>query len=155
MNHDGGRKPGRARRWWLTRVRSAGEAVQGEGGGERGESSIQMAIVFPFVLLVTVAVVQASMWVYARNIALTAAREGVAAARVYQTPEGAGAAQATETLGRIAGDSLAGRSVSTTGSSATEVRVTVTGRALSLIPGLSGLSVSQSASAPRERWTTP
>ncbi|GHD79804.1 TadE family protein [Streptomyces goshikiensis] len=155
MNHDGGRKPGRARRWWLTRVRSAGETVQGDGGGERGESSIQMAIVFPFILLVTVAVVQASMWVYARNIALTAAREGVAAARVYQAPEGAGAAQATETLGRIAGDSLAGRSVSTTGSSATEVRVTVTGRALSLIPGLSGLSVSQSASAPRERWTTP
>ncbi|MFD3556889.1 TadE family protein [Streptomyces goshikiensis] len=135
------------------RVPGADEATQ--GGGDRGESSIQMAIVFPFILLVTVAVVQASMWVYARNIALTAAREGVAAARVYQAPEGAGAARATETLGRIAGDSLAGSSVSTTGSSATEVRVTVTGQALSLMPGLSGLSVSQSASAPRERWTTP
>ncbi|MFI9187636.1 TadE family protein [Streptomyces goshikiensis] len=114
-----------------------------------------MAIVFPFILLVTVAVVQASMWVYARNIALTAAREGVAAVRTYQAPEGAGVARATEALGRIAGDGLGGSSVSTTGSSATEVRVTVTGQALSLIPGLSGLSVSQSASAPRERWTTP
>ncbi|WP_405681211.1 MULTISPECIES: TadE/TadG family type IV pilus assembly protein [unclassified Streptomyces] len=127
----------------------------GRGWRDRGESSIQMAIVFPFVILVTVAVVQASMWVYARNIALTAAREGVAAARTYQAPEGAGAARAQETLGRIAGDSLRGPSVSTAGSSATDVRVTVTGSAPSMLPGLSGLSVTQSASAPRERWTTP
>ncbi|MGW6859182.1 TadE/TadG family type IV pilus assembly protein [Streptomyces xanthophaeus] len=122
---------------------------------DRGEASIQMAIVFPFVILVTVAVVQASMWFFARNIALTAAREGVAAARTYQSPEGAGAARARETLGRIAGDSLTGTTVSTAGSTATEVRVTVTGTAPSLIPGVSGLSVSQSAGAPRERWTTP
>ncbi|MFE6848795.1 TadE/TadG family type IV pilus assembly protein [Streptomyces sp. NPDC057686] len=132
----------------------------GERGGrrdwrERGESSIQMAIVFPFVILVTVAVVQAAMWVHARNIALTAAREGVAAARTYQAPEGAGAARASETLGRIAGDSLRGSTVSTAGSSATEVSVTVTGSAPSMMPGISGLSISQSASAPRERWTTP
>lgn len=123
--------------------------------GERGEASIQMAIVFPFVILVTVAVVQASMWFFARNIALTAAREGVAAARVYQAPEDAGAARARETLSRIAGYSLTQSTVSTSGSSATEVRVTVTGTAPSLIPGLSGLGVSQSAGAPRERWTTP
>ncbi|WP_331726203.1 TadE family protein [Streptomyces sp. NBC_01276] len=122
---------------------------------DRGEASIQMAIVFPFVILITVAVVQASMWVFARNIALTAAREGVAAARTYQAPEGAGAARARETLDRIAGDSLGQATVSTSGSTATEVRVTVTGQAPSLIPGLSGLSVSQSAGAPRERWTTP
>ncbi|MFJ9080092.1 TadE/TadG family type IV pilus assembly protein [Streptomyces sp. NPDC102278] len=127
----------------------------GRGGKDRGESSIQMAIVFPIVLLVTICVVQAAMWFFARNIALTAAREGVAAARVYQSPEGAGAARARETLGRIAGDSLTGTTVSTSGSSATEVRVTVTGHAPSMIPGLSGLSVSQSAGAPRERWTTP
>lgn len=122
---------------------------------DRGESSIQMAIVFPFVILVTVAVVQAAMWVHARNIALTAAREGVAAARTYQSSEGAGAARAREALGRIAGDSLRGPSVSTAGTSATAVTVTVTGSAPSMLPGLSGLSVSQSASAPRERWTTP
>ncbi|MFF4371484.1 TadE family protein [Streptomyces sp. NPDC001594] len=125
------------------------------GFRDRGEASIQMAIVFPFVILVTVAVVQAAMWFYARNIALTAAREGVAAARVYQAPEESGAARARETLGRIAGDSLASSTVSTAGSNGAEVRVTVTGLAPSLIPGVSGLSVSQSAGAPRERWTTP
>ncbi|MFF3214154.1 TadE/TadG family type IV pilus assembly protein [Streptomyces sp. NPDC002886] len=120
--------------------------------GDRGEASLSTAIVFPFVVLVTVAVVQASMWIYARNIALTAAREGVAAARTYQAPEGAGAARARETLGRIAGSSLTQSAVSTSGSSAAQVRVTVTGLAPSLIPGIAGLSVSQSAGAPRERW---
>ncbi|MFD9535045.1 TadE/TadG family type IV pilus assembly protein [Streptomyces sp. NPDC060010] len=137
-----------------TRCGSAPEAEE-VTAGDRGESSIQMAIVFPIVLLVTICVVQAAMWFFARNIALTAAREGVAAARVYQSPEGAGAARARETLGRIAGDSLTGTTVSTSGSSATEVRVTVTGHAPSMIPGIAGLSVSQSAGAPRERWTTP
>lgn len=140
--------------------KSRGERWQRSGervrwGDDRGESSIQMAIVFPFVILVTVAVVQASMWVHARNIALTAAREGVAAARTYQSPDDAGAARARETLGRIAGDSLRGPAVTTAGSTATDVRVTVTGSAPSMLPGLSGLSVAQSASAPRERWTTP
>lgn len=113
-----------------------------------------MAIVFPVVILVTIAVVQAAMWVHARNIALTAAREGVAAARVYQAPDSAGTARARETLQRIAGDSLTATAV-TSGGSTTEVRVTVTGSAPSLIPGVSGLSVSQSAGAPRERWTSP
>ncbi|MFE5771356.1 TadE/TadG family type IV pilus assembly protein [Streptomyces sp. NPDC056485] len=123
--------------------------------GGQGEASIQMAIIFPVVILVTVAVVQAAMWVHARSIALTAAREGVAAARVYQAPDSAGAARARETLDRIAGDSLITTAVSTSASSAADVRVTVTGRAPSLIPGVGGLSVSQSAGAPRERWTTP
>lgn len=66
------------------------------GHGDRGESSIQMAIVFPFVIVLTVAVVQAAMWFHARNVALTAAREGVAAARTYQSPESAGAARARD-----------------------------------------------------------
>ncbi|MER6443629.1 TadE family protein [Streptomyces venezuelae] len=127
----------------------------GDAGGDRGESSIQMAIVFPFVIALTVIVVQASMWIHARSVALTAAREGVAAARTYQSPEGAGAARARETLDRIAGGSLNASTVSTEGSTATDVRVTVTGSAPSMLPGLSGLSVSQSASAPRERWTNP
>ncbi len=134
-------KPGRRRHRWRL--------------GDRGEASIQMAIVFPFVIILTVTVVQAAMWFHARSVALTAAREGVAAARVYQAGDGDGAARAQETAARIGADSLLGAQVSTAGSSATDVRITVTGTAPSLLPGISGLQVSQSASAPRERWTTP
>ncbi|GAA3785627.1 TadE/TadG family type IV pilus assembly protein [Streptomyces chiangmaiensis] len=119
---------------------------------DRGDTSIQMAIVFPFVLLATVAVIQASMWYYARQIALTAAREGLTVARAYQSSPAAGATQAREVLGRTAGDSLRGYSVSVS-SNGQRVRVQVSGTALSMIPGVSGLQVSQSASGPVERWT--
>ncbi|MFB8026854.1 TadE family protein [Streptomyces sp. NPDC055990] len=123
--------------------------------GDRGESSIQMAIVFPFVILLTITAVQVGMQYYARNIALTAAREGVSAGRVHQASPGEGAARARETLGRIAGDSLRGAGVSTAGSSGETMKVTVTGRAVSLVPGIPGLLISQSATGARERWTTP
>ncbi|MFD7283660.1 TadE family protein [Streptomyces sp. NPDC059862] len=122
---------------------------------DRGDASIQMAIVYPFVLLATIAVIQASMWYYARSIALTAAREGLTAARAYQASPADGTAKAQEVLGRSAGDSLLGYSVSTTGSTAERVRVQVTGTAQSMIPGVAGLRVSQSASGPVERWTVP
>ncbi|MFF0735952.1 TadE family protein [Streptomyces chartreusis] len=120
--------------------------------GDRGETSIQMAIVYPFVLLATVAVVQACLWFYARQIALTAAREGVTTARAYESSPGEGAAQARTVLARTAGDSLAGYSVSVS-SDGQRVRVEVSGTALSMIPGMPGLQITQSASGPVERWT--
>ncbi|MFI1508205.1 TadE/TadG family type IV pilus assembly protein [Streptomyces sp. NPDC020597] len=119
---------------------------------DRGETSLQMAIIFPFVLLATVAVIQACMWYYARQIALTAAREGLAAARSYHSSPADGAARTREVLARTAGDSLLGYSISA-GSDGQRVRVQVSGTAMSMIPGISGLQVTQSASGPVERWT--
>ncbi|MEU3795954.1 TadE family protein [Streptomyces fructofermentans] len=118
---------------------------------DRGDTSIQMAIVFPFVLLATVAVIQASMWYYARQIALTAAREGLTTARAYQSSPAHGAARARDVLERVAGDSLRGYSV-TVNSSGQRIQVQVTGTAMSMIPGMD-LQVTQSASGPVERWT--
>jgi Flp pilus assembly protein TadG len=118
---------------------------------DRGDASIQMAIVYPFVLLATIAVIQASMWYYARQIALTAAREGVTAARAYRAGPGDGTARAREVLGRTAGDSLRSPSV-TAGSDGERVRVQVSGIAQSMIPGVPGLTITQSASGPVERW---
>ncbi|MGW7570796.1 TadE/TadG family type IV pilus assembly protein [Streptomyces tendae] len=119
-----------------------------------GDTSIQMAIIFPFVLIATVAVIQASMWFYARQIALTAAREGLTAARAYQSSPAEGTAQAQDVLRRTAGDSLRGYSVAAS-SDGQRVRVQVTGTALSMIPGVPGLRITQSASGPLERWTVP
>ncbi|MGW3667449.1 TadE family protein [Streptomyces sp. NPDC005141] len=121
---------------------------------DRGDASIQMAIVFPFVLLATIAVIQTSMWYYARQIALTAAREGAGAARAYQAGPGDGAARAQDVLTRTAGDSLRGYTV-TAGSNGQRVRVQVSGTAMSMIPGVAGLQVTQSASGAVERWTVP
>ncbi|WP_455362586.1 TadE/TadG family type IV pilus assembly protein [Streptomyces sp. SYSU K21746] len=136
--------PERLKDWWQGR----------RWRGDRGDTSIQMAIIFPFVLLATVAVIQASMWYYARQIALTAAREGLTAARAYQSSPADGSAQARDVLGRVAGDSLRGYSV-VASSDGQRVRVQVSGTAMSMIPGVSGLQVTQSASGPVERWTVP
>jgi hypothetical protein len=114
-----------------------------------------MAIVFPFVLLAAIAVIQASMWYYARQIALTAAREGLSAARSYQASPADGATRAQDVLSRTAGDSLRGASVSTAGSNGQRVRVQVSGIAQSMLPGVPGLRITQSASGAVERWTVP
>ncbi|MEU5194514.1 TadE family protein [Streptomyces scabiei] len=137
-------RPKRLEDWWRGR----------RWRDDRGDTSIQMAIVFPFVLLATVAVIQASMWYYARQIALTAAREGATAARAYQSGPADGAARARSVLERTAGDSLRGYSVAAS-SNGQRVRVEVTGTAMSMIPGISGLQVTQSASGAVERWTVP
>ncbi|MGV9248714.1 TadE/TadG family type IV pilus assembly protein [Streptomyces sp. NPDC003710] len=133
--------PERLTDWWQAR----------RWRDDRGDTSIQMAIIFPFVLLATVAVIQASMWYYARQIALTAAREGANAARSYQSSPADGAAQARNVLGRTAGDSLSGYSVSAS-SDGQRVRIQVSGTALSMIPGVPGLHITQSASGPVERF---
>jgi len=134
--------PARLTRWW-----------QGERWREdRGDTSLQMAITFPFVLLATLAVLQACLWYYARQIALTAAREGATAARTYQSSPADGAAQARSVLGRTAGDSLHGYRVTASGTGQ-RVRIEVSGTALSMIPGVPGLQIKQSASGTVERWT--
>ncbi|MBQ0887839.1 pilus assembly protein [Streptomyces sp. RM72] len=132
---------GRLQDWWRRRRRS----------DDRGDASIQMAIVYPFVLLAAIAVIQASMWYYARQIALTAAREGVTAARAYQAGPADGTARARQVLGRTAGDSLRSLSVSAR-SDGERVRVQVSGTTQSMIPGIEGLAITQSASGPVERW---
>ncbi|CAM5560378.1 hypothetical protein STENM36S_00019 [Streptomyces tendae] len=130
--------------WWRGRRRA----------DDRGDASIQMAIVYPFVLLAAIAVIQASMWYYARQIALTAAREGVTAARAYQAGPADGTARARQVLDRTAGDSLRSTSVRA-GSDGERVRVQVSGTTQSIIPGIKGLAITQSASGPVERWVQP
>jgi hypothetical protein len=111
-----------------------------------------MAVVFPLVILVTIMIVQAGMWYYARDIALAAARSGVAAGRGYQQSPQAGQQRADEVLAQTAGTSLLD-SHAATSATAERLTITVTGRAPSLLPFFGGISISQSASGPREHWT--
>ncbi|MGW2027763.1 TadE family protein [Streptomyces decoyicus] len=133
------RSRGRGGRWWRQ---------------DRGDASVQMALVMPAVLLLTLAVVQAGLWLVARGIALTAAREGVSAARTYQAGPGAGTDRARTVLNHTAGDLLQATSVNSS-STGERVHVEVSGRTLSLIPGVAGLQITQSANGTAERFTTP
>lgn len=117
--------------------------------------SLELAILFPVVLLLVFAIVQFGLWFHARSLALVAAQEGVTAARTYQADPGAGEARARAFLGEHADDgTLTDITVTTTGTTARQVRIQVQGRALSLLPGAPGILVTQSAEAPIERFTT-
>ena len=122
--------------------------------GERGSVTLEVSILAPVLLLVVFTIIQVGLWSYARSLALGAAQEGVAAGRAYGAPAEAGRARALSFLDATAGDSLVG-SVVTASATAATLRVEVTGRALSVLPGVPGLPVRQRAEGPIERFTAP
>ncbi len=121
---------------------------------ERGSATLEVAILAPVLLLVVFTIIQVGLWSYARSLALGAAQEGVAAGTAYRAPEQAGRHRAQEFLDATAGDSLRGSSV-TAVASPTSLRIEVTGRALSVLPGVPGLPVRQRAEGSIERYTAP
>jgi len=121
--------------------------------GEAGSATLEVAILGPALLVLIFVVVQAGLWFYARSLALAAATEGVTAGRAYHAAPDAGLARARAFIADHAGDSLLAASVSDAGSDATTVRVQVSGQALSVLAGIGGWRVTQSAQAPRERFT--
>ncbi len=131
-----GRRAGVGRRW----------------SGERGAASLELAVIFPVVLLLVMTLIQAALWFYARSVALGAAQEGAREGRVQPASTARAETAAEDFLDQTASDLLTGREVTVTGSPAS-IEVTVSGTSLSLVPGLSGWSVTQSAVGPVERPT--
>lgn len=118
---------------------------------DRGSSPVEFAIIALPMILLTFAVIQTGLIFFAQSIALGAATQGVNAARGYQSSAAAGEARATNFLS-AAGAGLENQQVTVT-RTATEVRVTVTGRAITVLPGLTW-TISKSAHGPVERPTT-
>ncbi|AWN31788.1 hypothetical protein DKG71_00175 [Streptomyces sp. NEAU-S7GS2] len=114
-----------------------------------------MAIIFPVFILFVISVVQVIMWGNARAVAQVAAREGVAAARLYKASPAQGSARAEDALARLSGGNLSSWQVSTGQSTAQRVHIRVTGQAMSLLPGIPNFPVDEAASGTVERWTTP
>lgn len=127
---------------------------RGQGRDQRGAGSLELALLFPLVMLFIFGVIQAAMLFHARNVALAAAQVGVREARVEVSTADAGREAASEFLADAGNDVVEGARVSAT-RDAEEATVTVTGRSISVIPGLPGFEISQSASAPVERFTGP
>lgn len=122
--------------------------------GARGSVTVEVAVLAPVLLLVVFTIVQVGLWSYARSLALGAAQEGVAAGRAYRAPAEAGRLRAVQFLARAAGDSLLDARVVARTTPAS-LQVEVTGRALSVLPGIPGLPVRQHAQGPIERVTQP
>lgn len=114
---------------------------------------MELAALALVILMLAFSVIQVGFYYHARKVAQSAARHGVEAGRQYGAGQEDGVTQAQDYLGRYGG-SVRGAQISSAGSTADEIRITVTGSVATLVPGLE-LTVTQYADAPNERWTTP
>jgi Flp pilus assembly protein TadG len=132
---------------------SPGGRPAAPGRGDRGSASLEIVVLFPAVLALVFGLLQGALWLHARALAGAAAQEGVRAARAETgTPE-TGRAQAADLIADAGGgDVLLGAQVQVTADAA-RVQVVVTGTSVSLLPGIAGLRVEQSAAGPVERFT--
>lgn len=120
--------------------------------GERGSASLELAVVFPAVMALMFLIVQAGIYFHARTLALTAAQEGLRAASALTGTADQGTAKATSFLDRTADGWVVNRGVASA-RTPTTATITITGRSISLIPGLPGLPITQKATGPVERPT--
>lgn len=123
---------------------------------DAGVASLELVVIFPVLLLVLFGVFQGALYFHGRNVLLAAAEQGVRAARVdAQNNRAATAvAQARQFLldtGEL--NNLTGLTITPT-VDGEQVRLTITARTVSLLPGVPGPQVSQTAAGSIERFTS-
>lgn len=116
---------------------------------DKGSVSVELVLATPLLLLLLMAAVQFAIWQHASHMARAAANDGVQTARAYGSSAAAGSADASAVLVSLSGGVLEDPQVSASRDTTT-ASVTVTGRAASVIPGLS-LPVAVTVTAPVER----
>jgi len=119
---------------------------------DEGSASIELVILFPALLLLVTALVQYGLWFHASSVALAAAQDGVAAARTHNAALDDGRIAALAFVNSSGGDTLLGATASASAPSVAQVQVVVSGRSLSVVPGMTGPAVSKSAAGPVERF---
>ena len=120
-------------------------------GDDGGTTSITFVMVFPVILTLVLIVVQGGLWWWARDVALTAAREGASEARSYQSTPQQGARQADIVLEQF-GTGLHVRPSKEQPVAHAEVKVTVYVQAQSVLPFVSGAWITSAVTSPKETW---
>lgn len=120
-------------------------------GLQRGLSnSVQWAVLFPAVLLCTLGIIQAGVWVHGRNVAIEAANTAADLSRSLGADDGA-AQSAAQRIAAVGGLSDVNLRIER---GATEVNVTFTGR-IPMFFDVGLGAITEQAHAPVERVTTP
>jgi Flp pilus assembly protein TadG len=117
---------------------------------ERGASAIEMAIVAPSFLLFIFVIIEVALWMHARDVAMAAAREGVAELRVVDPEDSPrtwerAVEQSAEQSARDLGDVQNPEADAEYDQDTERVTVTVSGGVIDLIPGWD-ITVSGTAS---------
>lgn len=129
-----------------------GAARGTRAGRDRGSAPVvELAVLWPVVVLLVFGSVQVTTYFTARTVALHAAQIAAAAERQYDATPGAGQEQAEQYLAR-SGDWLVDAEVDTPVRTDEEVFVTVRGEALSVVPGVTW-EIEQTARGTVERFT--
>jgi len=120
-----------------------------------GSTTVEMAVLFPILLVLLLTVVQAGMWWHARNLALAAAQAGVQVARTTTGTTDAAEEAARSYLDRAGGSATTDATVhaSLTAEEA-QVAVSATAPRVLPIPGLE-ITINQTAHARRELFSIP
>ncbi|MHB2023184.1 MAG: TadE family protein [Mycobacteriales bacterium] len=121
--------------------------------GERGSSPVELVLLAPVLMLLIFLVVQAALYFYARQVLLAAAQQADRAARSAASPTLAASESTAAGLGyvRSLGPDLVSAPSFTLTHTATTATVVVTGRAVSILPGLA-LPIRAVSSGPLERF---
>lgn len=126
---------------------------------QRGASAIELSIVAPLFLLLIFTLIQGALLLYARNIALSAAREGVSDVRLFQPDEYTAAVDAAlkqrirSYVAAVGNQTLVepDPEITYNADGGGRATVTVSGQAISLLPGID-LTVERSASMEIEQF---
>ena len=116
--------------------------------GDRGSSAIELAILAPVLLILSMLAVQWTLWFQARQVALNAAQAGARIARAQQPGwPGQSVSGALSFYNQVGTKLLGGpaASVNPSGGRPSQVFVTVTGTVPTLIPLIPALRVTQTA----------
>ncbi len=133
---------------WRTRPANCSEH------DETGSLSIELVIVLPALFAVMFLGMQAALFHHARSVAFAAAQEGAYVAAAEHGTDTAGTRTALAFVAQAGGRDVLADARAHTTRTPTTVRVTVRGTSLSVLPGWRP-TITQSASAPVERITTP
>lgn len=122
---------------------------------EQGSSIVETVFVMPLLIVLLFTGIQVALWYDARSVCTAAAAAGASAAAGSQAAPGTGQQVAEGYLAGPAGSSVLGPQVSEQ-NGATLVSVTCSGHSQALVPvpGLP-LDFTRTATAPKERWSTP
>jgi Flp pilus assembly protein TadG len=103
---------------------------------DNGSTVVEMVLIIPAFMLLLMTLIQFALWVHAAQVAQLAASEGDRAARAFDGGAAAGVAQAQSIL-KGPGSDLSSSEATVLVLAGDETRMTVTGTAVSLIPGMS------------------
>jgi len=141
------------------RVRTVRRLLRSKAG-ERGSSAIELAILAPALLILTMIVIQFALWFQARQAALASAQDGARIAREFAfteqgTWQNLATARAQSYYAGLGTKILSGVTATPVGpqpgpGGAPLVGVTVTGKLNSLLNAFGGITVTVTVEGPEE-----